>query len=52
MASILFLRETIARNQFICNYFKNKKPFLHSFSAFVKFSSNFEHFQKKVDSYS
>ena len=52
MTSILFLTETISRNQFGSNYLKNEKLFLKTFLAFSKSTSNFEHFHKKDDLHS
>ena len=49
MASILFLIETISRNQFRCGYLENKKLFLIFFYAFLKSSLNFERLLKKDD---
>ena len=45
MKSILFLGETIQREQFICIYHKNKKAFSQFLCAFFKSKSNFDHFQ-------
>ena len=47
MTSILFLIETIKRNQFRSNYLKKKKLFKF-FSAVLEFRLNFEHFQKMM----
>ena len=47
MTSILFLIETIERNQFTCYYLKNKKVFLHFIFPFSKSTLNFKHFQTK-----
>ena len=47
MASILFLIETIQRNQFRCNYLENKIFFSEFFSKHLKSSLNVEHFQKQ-----
>ena len=47
MTSILFLVERIQCKQFRCLYRKNKS-FLKFFCAFLKSTSNFEHFQKKM----
>ena len=47
MASILFLIETILRNEFRGNYLEKQKTFSQFFYAFLKSSLNFEHFQKK-----
>ena len=47
MTSILFLIETIERNQFTCYYLKNKKVFLHFIFPFSKSRLNFKHFQTK-----
>ena len=44
MTSILFLVETIQCEKFIDIYRKNKNLFLYSFCAFLKSTSNFEHF--------
>ena len=52
MASILFLIETILRNEFRGNYLEKQKTFSQFFYAFLKSSLNFEHFQKKDDSHS
>ena len=48
MKSILFLVETIQREQFRCIYRKKKKTFSQFLCAFSKSTSNFEHFQKKM----
>ena len=52
MTSILFLIETILRNQFGRNYLKNKNLFRNYFCAFLKSALNLEHFQKKDDPHS
>ena len=50
MTSILILIETIERNQFRYYYLKNKrKTFSELFSAFLKCTLNFAHFQKNDD---
>ena len=51
MTSILFLTETIWRNQFGRNYLKNKKLFLNFFLNF-EIDMNFEHLRKKDDLHS
>ena len=48
MRSILFLIETIQRNQFRCNYLKSKNFFSEFFSQLLKSSLNFEQFQKRM----
>ena len=48
MKSILFKIIRIHRNQFKCNYLKNKKTFPRVFAAFLKFTFNFQVFLKKV----
>ena len=52
MASILFLIETISRNQFTCNYLEKQKVFSEFFAAFLKSNLNFEHLHTKDDSHS
>ena len=52
MTSILFLIETIERNQFGRNSLKKKKLFRNFFSAFSKSALNLKHFQKKDDPHS
>ena len=52
MTSILFLRETIWRNQFGRNYLKKQKPFYEFFLEFPKCALNLKHFQTKDDPYS
>ena len=52
MTSILFLIETIYRNQFGRNYLKNKKLFRNFFCAFSKSALNLKYFQKKDDPHS
>ena len=49
MRSILFLIETILRNQFGRNYLKNKKLFRNFFCAFWKSALNLKYFQKEDD---
>ena len=48
MASILFLRETIQRNQFRCNYLEIKKLFLNFFLHFWNLVSILNIFKKKM----
>ena len=45
--SILFLVKAISGHQLRCNYLRNKKTFSEFFSAFLKFTLNFEFFEKK-----
>ena len=52
MTSILFLIETIYRNQFGRNYLKNKKPFDPFFLEFSKSALNLKYFQKREDPHS
>ena len=47
MASILFFIETILRKQFRCKYLEKQTAFSQFFSEFLKYSLNFEDFQKK-----
>ena len=49
MKTILFLKETILRYQFRCNYLRNKKTFAQFFVAFLKSKLNFKYFRKKDD---
>ena len=48
---VLFVIGRIYSNHFKCNYQGNKKLFSEPFPAFLKSTSNFEHFEKKWRSY-
>ena len=47
MTSIFFIIARICRNQFKCNYLKNKK-FFTTFAAFLKLTFDFEVLEKKT----
>ena len=49
ITSILFVIRTIYRNQFKCNYLR-KWFYLLFFASYLKFISNFEHFEDKAHS--
>ena len=48
MTSILFLTETISRNQFVSNYLKNEKLFLKLFLDFPNLHQILNIFTKKM----
>ena len=52
MTSILFLTETISRNQFESNYLKNEKLFLEFFLHFRNLHEILNIFKKKDDLHS
>ena len=47
MRRILFVIVRMCRTQFKYNHLKNRKCFLNVFAAFLNFTSNFKHFEKK-----
>ena len=48
MKSILLVVVRTYGSQLLCNYLRNKKPFLDFFSHFSKSTSKFEYFEKKI----
>ena len=52
MTNIFFLMVRVYRNQFKCDYLRNRKTFPDFFAQFKKYSSNFEYFETKDDPHS